>query len=117
MSGGQLPGAAQQAVDHIAYCAVAAVYHDKVDPVLDRGLCDLTTVAAVVSVLDGQLQAAFGARLPAGRAPPEVVDVAVGLTISTARIEAGKPTGVDPLATLRGAGDRASSGPVCVARD
>ena len=59
MSGGRLPGAAEQAVDHVADRAVAAVHDDKVDPVLDRGLCDFTTVAAVPGVLDGQLKAAF----------------------------------------------------------
>ena len=59
MAGGQLPGFAEQAVDHVAHRAVAAVHDDEIDPVLDRGLGDFAAVAAVPGVLDGQLQAAF----------------------------------------------------------
>src|SRR5215475_9345661 len=59
MSAGQSTWAAKQAVNHVAYCAVAAVHDDKVDPILNRSLRDFAAVATVRGVLDGQLQPAL----------------------------------------------------------
>ena len=59
MPGRQLPGAAEQAVDHVADRAIAAVHDDEINPVLDSRLRDFAAMAAVSGVLDGQLQTAF----------------------------------------------------------
>ena len=70
MPGRQLPGLAEQAVDHIAHRAVATVDDDQIHAVLDCGLGDFAPVAAVTGVLDSQFEAAFqcvGQQIAAGR--------------------------------------------------
>ena len=76
---------AEHAVDHPAHRAVAAVHDDQVDPVRDGRLCEFGAVTAVVGVFDGELQAALE-RMASRSRPAGVVEVAVGFTISTARM-------------------------------
>ena len=52
-------GVAEQAVDHPAHRAVAAVHDDQVDPVRGGSLPEFVAVTAVVGVFDGELQAAL----------------------------------------------------------
>ena len=63
-------GAAEQAVDHAAHRAVAAVHDDQVDSVRGGRLSEFAAVTTVAGVLDGELKAAFRARAPAGRDRP-----------------------------------------------
>ena len=97
-------GAAEQAVDHVADRAVAAVHDDQVDPVLGGRLRDFAAVAAVSVCSTVSSRRLFSACASRSR-PAVVVDVAVGLTISTARMtpkpterdDAGRNAAEEPL--------------------
>ncbi|EUA06953.1 hypothetical protein I553_0183 [Mycobacterium xenopi 4042] len=91
MAGRQLAWTAKQAVDHVAHRAVTTVHDHHVDSGFGGGLRDLAAMTAVSGVLDGQLKTA-PQRVRQQVAPSRVVEVAVGLTISTARM-GSQPTG------------------------